>query len=283
MILLVGALLGYLQISAPGGPVTPSGEWRQTDLRGIEVTSGGACARLWIEERGYLVEPIGAGRFGGAYRNTIRAMPLSASSFAPSCRFEGPAQSSVANQTRLWQVLVTVQGERDWRVRAEPGPGSGDLRAFSTEEFETTLTARNGTLVDGSGQQSRNLTFHRPAQESIRGRKLLEDTLRRLYAGGCLEVMAALTQRADGIAEVCSLRRQMSDAQGSLIAITVDDEVPFDRVPAALLHPANQTDGLTDQQGVLFAFTSIFEASRMAGSAILFGEGEHWRVVMLWF
>lgn len=262
----------------------PTGEWRHSDLRGVEVLPGGTCVRVWFEERTYSLQPSPPGRATGAYRNVVRAMPASPTSFAPTCAFPAPAENPIAHQIRMWLVVATDDGAQGWRVRAQPAPGGGDFDTLKTEEFTTRLVQKGDMLLDGPGDErdaDRTLVFRRDPMPPAAARAELERLVRRLEGGGCLEVISRLVGKTEGVSEVCALRRQIAELQGPLVSIAVDVDTPIDRVPSGF--PDRASSGWRRQRGAVVSFTAQYERAKVPGSALLFDEEGQWRVVVLWF
>lgn len=262
----------------------PRGEWRHTDIRSIEILPGGACIRLWIEERTYNIVPAGDSRFSGTYFNVIRAAPVGAPSFRAECKFPPPADNPVATQIRGWSIIGNKTPEQAWRVRAQPGLPGGDLRVFKTEEFETKLYRRGDHLVDsnGSANPDEALLFRPPSPSPASARTALEETVRRLHGGFCLEVMLKLAPgQEDAVRELCSLRQRMTQIAGSLLSISVDSATELDRVPVGF--PRTPSNGYRRQRGVFFSFLGRYEKQQIPGHAVVVEEEGAWRVDLLWF
>lgn len=284
-IVLIALLFSAAPLMAVGPCELPRGEWRNTDLRSIEAPPGSRCVRLWFEERRYDITPAGDSRFTGTYFNVIRAAPVGASSFSEGCKsFPPPADNPVAIQIRGWTIIGKKTPEQDWRVRAQPGAPGGDLRIFKTEEFETKLSRQGDRLVDsagGSEDPEGALLFRSPAPPPAAARAALEDTIRRLHGGACLEVMSELSPTLDAAREICVLRQRMAEITGNLISISVDDATEIDRVPVGF--PRAPSNGHRRQRGVFFSFSSSYEKQqRIPSNAIVFEEEGAWKVVVLW-
>jgi hypothetical protein len=282
-ILLFAVLLIVVPSVVASPDELPRGEWHNTDLRGIEALPGGRCVRLWLEERTYNIVPTGESRFTGNYFNVIRAAPVGLPS-REGCRFPPPADNPVANQIRGWLILGNKTPEQAWRVRAEPGMRGGDLRDFKSEEFETKLYRRGEYLVDSTGggeNPDEALFFRPPAPSPAAARAALEDTIRRLHEGACLEVLSTLVPTLDAAREMCTLRQRMAEITGSLLSISVDGVTELDRVPVGF--PRTPSKGHRRQRGVFFSFMSNYEQQQIPGNAVVFEEEGAWKVVVLWF
>lgn len=275
-------LAALFLIAGSGEP--PRGEWHHRDIRSIEVLPGWTCVRLWLEERAYTIVPDGDSRFLGSYVNAIRAIPVGLPSLSPECRFPAPAENPVAMQFRGWSIVGNRASGQTWRVRAEPGLPGGDLRVFETKEFETTLYRQGDLLIDSTGaadDPEKTFLFRPPGPPPAAARTALEDTIRRLHAGQCLEIMSKLSPVPDAAREICSLRQRQSQIAGNLVSISVQEAAELDRVPAEFPHaPFNI---YRRQRGVFFSFTGHYEKQQIPGNAIVFEEGGAWNVVMLWF
>lgn len=274
-------LLTRLAVASPDAP--PRGEWHHADLRGMEILAGGTCVRLWFEERTYSLVPAGDSRLTGTYVNVIRAAPVGLSSFSSQCKFPAPAENPVASQFRLWAVVGKRVTENTWRVRAEPGAPSGDLRVDKTEEFETRLELQGENLVDsldGEGPDQA-LLFRHPAPSSPSPRVALEETIRRMLGGACLEVLSQLDTLPDAAREMCALRLRMNQLSGRLLSLSVDDFTELDRLPAEF--PKASSSGYRRQRAFFFSFTGRYENQQIPGNAIVVEEEGTWHVAMLWF
>lgn len=267
-----------------GSGERPRGEWHHTDIRSIEILPGGACIRLWLEERTYNIVPAGDSRFTGTYFNVIRAAPVGAPSFREECKFPPPAANPVATQIRGWSIVGSKTPEQAWRVRAQPGAPGGDLRIFKTEEFETKLYREGDHLVDSNGDSASSdaLLFRPPAPPPAPARAALEDTIRRLHGGFCLEVMLKLAPgQEDAARELCVLRQRMTQIAGNLLSISVESATELDRMPVGF--PRTPANGYRRQRGVFFSFLGSFEKQRIPGHAVVVEEEGAWRVDLLWF
>ena len=262
----------------------PRGEWHHADIRGIEAVPGGTCARLWLEERTYSIVPNGESRFMGTYFNMIRAAPVGVPSFSPDCRFPAPAENPVASQFRGWSIVGDKPSAQTWRVRAEPGPPGGELRVFESKPFETSLYRRGELLVDSTGaydDPEKTFLFRPPGPPPAAARAALEDTIRRLTGGGCLEVMSKLAPMNNVAQEMCALRQRVTQIAGSLLSISVDEATEFDRVPVGF--PRAPSNSYRRQRGVFFSFDGQYENQKVPGHAVVFEEEGAWNVVLLWF
>jgi len=262
-----------------------AGEWSQTDLRSMEVIPAAGCTRVWLEERTYLLQAQRDGSLSGAYRNVIRAVPVSAPSFSPNCKFPPPADSPIAFQLRMWNVSLTPTGDKTWLVRARPGPGGGDFNLFKTEEFTTTLRLESDGFVDSAADTTVDRAprrFRRPAKPSAEARRALEETIERIHGGGCLEVFAKLLPKPESAAQICAMRRQLAELQGRYQAYSVDIETAVDRVyegfPLLAVQP-----GFRAQPGILVELKLSYQNAKVPGDAFLVQENGRWRVAVVWF
>lgn len=281
---ILAFLLVIAAASAASSDEPPRGEWHHADIRSIEVLPGGMCVRLWLEQRTYNLLPSGESRFMGTYFNMIRAAPVGVPSLHPDCRYPAPANNPVANQFRGWSIVGSRAERQGWRVRAEPGAPGGDLRVLETKEFETTLYREGELLVDSIGARDdpeKTLVFRASAVVPAAARAALEETVRRLTGGACLEVMSKLVPSNASVQEICALRQRMSQIAGRLLSISVDDATVFDRVPNGF--PRAPSNGFRRQQGVFFSFDGHYENQQIPGNAVVFEEGGIWNVVLLWF
>lgn len=283
-IVLIAVFLIIAHPALASSDEPPRGEWHSTDLRGIEVLPGGACVRLWLEERTYNIIPAGDSRFTGTYFNVIRAAPVGASSFQKECRFPPPADNPVATQIRGWSIVGNKISEGIWRARAQPGSSGGDFHVDKSEEFETRLYRRGDRLVDSSGNgedPNKTFLFRPPAPPPAAARTALEDTIRRLHGGACLEVLSKLAPSPDAAREMCAIRQRMAQISGSLLSISVDGATEIDRVPAGFRRaPA---EGYRRQQGVFFSFLGRYETQQIPGHAVVMEENGTWSVALFWF
>jgi hypothetical protein len=185
---------------------------------------------------------------------------------------------------RGWSIVGNKTPEGTWRVRAQPGPAAGDFHIDKSEEFETKLYRRGERLVDsseGNEDSDKAFLFRPPAPPPAAARTALEDTIRRLHSGACLEVMSKLNPAQDVAREVCALRQRMVQISGSLLSISVDGATELDRVPAGFRRaPA---EGYRRQRGVFFSFVGRYEKSQILGNAVVLEEEGSWNVVLLWF
>jgi hypothetical protein len=267
----------------PAAPEFPGGEWRHADIRGLEVLQQGACVRLWLEERTYAFDPPRNGRVTGAYRNVVRAAPIGAASFAPTCKFPAPATNPVAMQTRMWSVVGTL-ADAKWRLRTQPGPPAGDALGLASDEFTTDVVHRDTTLVDSRGAADDDdwtLVFRRASATPTEARAALERTVTQLTSGGCLQALSSLVHASANVVDVCAARAALDRLQGRFVNLKVDFSTSFDRVP--LTFPWGPSDKRRRQRGVFFEFTDEFEKVRTAGSALVYEDNGQWRVAMLWF
>jgi hypothetical protein len=258
----------------------PAGEWRNVDLRGIEVLPG-SCIRLWVEERAYHIQAAGD-HFEGVYNNVLRTTPVGAPSFSLSCRFPPPASNPVAMQIRGWALIGRSNGSGGWRVGAEPGVAGGDFHADKTEEFHTVVTQQGNTLIDGenSGDAVHTFLFRAAAPPPAEARTALEESIRRVEGGSCLEVLTAIAVNRDDAVQACGVRERILSLSGKYISLSVDSATEFDRVPDKFLA---QSTALRRQHGVLFSFTGKFEKTEVPGNAVVYEDGGKWRLGFLWF
>lgn len=275
-------LIAHSLMASSGG--LPLGEWHHADLRSVEVALGGMCVRLWLEERTYSIISNGESRFTGTYFNIIRAAPVGVLSHKPDCRFPAPAENPVASQFRGWSVIGDRSSGQAWRVRAEPGPPGGDLRVFEAKEFETALYRQGELLADSTGasdDSEKTLLFRPPAPPPTAARAALEDMIRRLHGGACLEMTSKLGPALDAAREICALRQRAAQITGSLVSISVDGATEFDRVPVGF--PRTPSNGYRRQRGVFLSFDVHYENQKIPGDAVVFEEEGAWNVVVLWF
>lgn len=266
-------------VSMACAPVTTAadsyvGEWKQVDIRTLEKAPP-ACMRLWFEERSYKLQQTDTLR--GLYGNVIRSAPLGAPSLQPDCKYWTVAPRAAAMQFRIWQIVARPTDDGGYRVGAQPMKGGGDFNSFKTEEFNTVIALKDGSLVDGVGGDA--LVFHRPAQPSADARMTLEQTITRLETGGCLEVMASMGSRLIA-PQVCDLRRRIGELAGRYIGLSVISSMEFDRVPDNF---PNESKSLKRQHGVHFSFNGQYENQKIPGDALVFEENGKWRVAFLWF
>ncbi|HEV7733702.1 MAG TPA: hypothetical protein VGR62_16155 [Candidatus Binatia bacterium] len=270
-------------LSSPRGSDVPQGEWHNTGIRTVEVLQDGTCLRVWLEERAYSFGSPTNGAVAGIYRNVVRAVPVGPPSFREGCVFPAPASNPVASQMRAWEFAAKPVDEGAWLVRAEPRPGSGDLRLFEAEEFQTKVRVRGDRLIDtpSSTDDTPRLSFRRPGAPPDGARAALDDAVTRLHQGKCLEVLSALGHDADRVTRVCDLRRRMDDLLGRYVSLSVDQAVELDAMPPEFNRGA--TSGPVARHGVFFAFIGQYEKERIPGNAVVAEEGGQWRVVALWF
>lgn len=279
-------LLLLLALATAQSPARPDldGQWQHVDVRGIESDGSGTCLRLWLEERRYGLQPLADRRFGGAYQNVIRAVPVGAASFSRDCRFPVLTANPNATQVRMWSVVAAPIDAQRWRLRAQAGPDGGDVSMAPADDFTTQLSFAHERLVDGtapSDHVGRHLVFRRPSPAPAEARAALEAAVARLQAGGCLEVTAALAMRTDGVADACALRQQRDALLGPFTAMAVTNETEFDRIASAFLSPG--APGFTRRHGVFYEFTATFARARVPGGALVVEEDGRWRLAVLWF
>ena len=258
----------------------PAGEWVSVDLRSIEGIPAG-CVRLWIEERGYALKAERE-RVRGISRNLIRATPLGTPSLRPECKWPEPATNPIAHQMRIWGVVGKPDEGGGWQVAAQPLPGEGNMKVFKTEEFKTLLVKRGDRLFDGTGdpaEPNATFVFRRPALPPAEARATLEDTVRRLHTGACLEITSTFVPSA-AAAQACDVRRRILDLAGNYLTLSVISATEFDRMPD---HFPGPSTAMKRQRGVHFSFTGQYEKQRVLGDAIMIQDGQQWRLAFLWF
>ncbi len=258
----------------------PAGEWRNVDLRGIEVLPG-SCIRLWVEERAYHIQAAGD-HFEGVYNNVLRATPVGLPSFNPNCHFPAPASNPVAMQIRGWALIGRSNGSGGWRVGAEPGVAGGDFHVDKTEEFHTFVTQQGNTLIDGENSDDavHTLLFRAAAPPPPAARTALEESIMRVNGGSCLEVLTTIAVNRDAVVQACDVRERILNLSGKYISLSVDSATEFDRVPDKF--PAQSTT-VRRQHGVFFSFIGKFERTEVPGNAIVYEDGGKWRLGFLWF
>lgn len=280
----LAALFLIAHSSMAGSGELPRGEWHHADLRSVEVVPSGRCVRLWLEERTYNIIANGESRFNGIYFNVIRAAPVGLLSHKPDCRFPAPAENPVAAQFRGWSIFGDRTSGQTWRVRADPLPPGGDFQVFEAKEFETALYRQGERLADSTGASDdpeKTLLFRPPAPPPAAARAALEDTIRRLHGGACLEVMSKLGPALDAAREICALRQRAAQITGSLVSISVNGATQFDRVPVGF--PRVPSSIYRRQRGVFFSFDVNYEDQKIPSDAVVFEEEGVWNVVVLWF
>ena len=264
-------------------PAFPGGEWRHADIRGIESVQNGACLRMWIEERTYILAPQQEGRTMGVYGNVVRTTPIGAASFAKACTFPPPATKPLTMQSRAWNVVATFR-DTAWGLRAAPGLSSSSDLQLQSEDFATRLSRQGVDMLDGlqsADDEDRTLVFRRAGTPPKEAWQALEDLITKMTAGGCLQALNALVHPPRSPAEVCAARAALTLALGHLTSLRVQQTTSFDRVP--LTFPSGPSARWRRQQGLLFEFTGDFENGRSIGHALVYEDGKQWHVAMLWF
>lgn len=257
------------------------GEWVHTDIRSLEVLDKGTCVRLWLEERTYRISVNGES-LTGTYVNQIRATPVGAPSLRPECRYPAPVSKPSAAQFRIWSLAGRLNQDGSWRIGAQPELGGGDLSTFKTEEFKARLVPVGAALIDAVNNlddANSALVFRRRGIPAAAARAVFEDTLGRLHAGRCMQVMMDLGETQPLAAQICDLRQRMLALSGSYVSVRVDEATVIDRVPD--LFP-RQSGGFRRQSGVYFSFTAQYEKQEIPGGAIVYEEDDKWRVASLW-
>lgn len=257
----------------------PLGEWVQNDIRGMESIAGATCTRMWIEERKYTLNGD-AGQLMGSYGNVIRAMPIGMPSL-PACKYPKPASSPIATQMRLWSLIGRPNDDGTWRIGAQPEQSGGDFDTFKMDEFKTRLTLRGATLIDAASDPDDPdaLVFRRPAAPEPEARAALEEAVRRLQTGACVPVMMELGATQQVAAQMCALRKRITNLGGAYVSLSVDAATEFHRVPDNFPRPST---GMRRQRGVVYSFTTHYERQAVPGNAVVYEENGKWRVALLW-
>ncbi len=268
-------------------------DWVQRDLRGLELAPAPAgqpapCARLWLEERTWTLQP-GNQTMIGVYGNLIRTHPLATS--VEECRFSSKPTKPMVFAMRSWNVASTAKQGSAWEMRASPIGATGDQLDTNLESFTTKLWLSTDRLIDSAttAEASERLEFRRPGPPPADLNAAATEILESLYSGGCARTMAGALdaelpaqQSAEMVAAICDLRRRMVALGGPLVSIAIGDVTVIDRAAAAVVRSRN-AQGWSNETYYLVEFMTNLEKQQVPADALFTKEGGRWHLVRLWF